>query len=134
MDLLDKIRNRRSVVGVIGLGYVGLPLIIEFGKAGFQVVGFDIDEKKIKYLQGGRSYIKHIPTGEIKALHKSGRFKATADFSLLRDTDCIVICVPTPLNKHREPDLSYVLKTTEIVSKYLRKGHFISLESRDLAI
>ena len=129
MDLLNKIKNRRATVGVIGLGYVGLPLIIEFGKAGFKVIGFDSDADKIRSLYGGRSYIKHIPSREIKALNKNGRFSATTDFSLLSDTDCIVVCVPTPLTKHREPDLSYVLKTTETIAKHLREGQLVVLES-----
>ncbi len=129
MDLLDKIKNRLATIGVIGLGYVGLPLIIEFGKAGFEVIGFDTDADKIRRLYGGRSYIKHIPSREIKGLNNSGRFRATTDFSLLRDTDCVVICVPTPLTKHREPDLSYVLKTAETIAKHLREGQLVVLES-----
>lgn len=129
MDLLRKIENRSAIVGVIGLGYVGLPLIIEFGKAKFAVIGFDLDEKKIKSLNEGRSYIKHIPSKEIMSLKKNRNFKATADFSLLKGVDCIIICVPTPLTSHMEPDLSYVLKTTETIAKYLRKGKLIVLVS-----
>lgn len=129
MNLMEKIKNCSATVGVIGLGYVGLPLIIEFGKAGFEVTGFDRDENKIKDIQRGRSYIKHIPSREIKTLSKRKGFRVTTDFSLLKTTDCIIICVPTPLNKQREPDLSYVLKTTEIISKYLRKRQLICLES-----
>src|SRR5262245_49940806 len=102
MDLMTKIKERTAVVGVIGLGYVGLPLIIAFEKAGFPVIGFDLDEEKIKLLNGGKSYIKHIPSDRTKALLDNNRFRATTDFSLLRDADCIVICVPTPLNKQRE--------------------------------
>jgi len=129
VDLLRKIKNRSALVGIIGLGYVGLPMIIEFGKAGFEVIGFDLDEKKIKKLNEGRSYIKHIPSAEIKLLKKSGHFRATADFTLLKDIDCIIVCVPTPLTRHMEPDLSYVLKTTETIAKYLRKGKLIVLVS-----
>jgi UDP-N-acetyl-D-glucosamine dehydrogenase len=129
VDLLRKIENRSAIVGVIGLGYVGLPLIIEFGKAEFAVIGFDLDEKKIKSLNEGRSYIKHIPSKEIMSLKKSKKFKATADFSLLKNVDCIIICVPTPLTSHMEPDLSYVLKTTETIAKHLRKGKLIVLVS-----
>jgi len=117
------------VVGVIGLGYVGLPLVIEFGRAGFRVTGFDTDERKVQALNAGRSYIKHIPSRDIKELTKKGRFTAAADFSLLRDTDCIIICVPTPLNRHRDPDLSYVLGTTETIAAHLRKGQLVVLES-----
>ncbi len=129
MNLLQKIKNRKATIGIIGLGYVGLPLVIEFSKAGFKVTGFDTDEKKTKYLNKGMSYIKHIPSDKIKTLRKNGNFTATTDFSLLKKTDCIIICVPTPLTKHREPDLSYVLKTTETIAKYLREGQLISLES-----
>jgi UDP-N-acetyl-D-glucosamine dehydrogenase len=129
MDLLRKIENRSAVVGIIGLGYVGLPLIIEFGKAKFAVIGFDLDKKKIKSLNEGRSYIKHIPSKEIILLKKNGNFKATADFSLLKGVDCIIICVPTPLTRQMEPDLSYVLETTETISKYLKKDKLIVLVS-----
>jgi UDP-N-acetyl-D-glucosamine dehydrogenase len=127
MDLLNKIKNRHAVVGVIGLGYVGLPLTIEFGKAGFRVIGFDLDEKKIKKLNAGRSYIRHISSENIKSLNRN--FKATTDFSMLGKTDCIVICVPTPLNEHREPDLSYVFNTTRTIAEHLHKGQLIVLES-----
>jgi UDP-N-acetyl-D-glucosamine dehydrogenase len=129
MDLVNKIKERSAAVGVIGLGYVGLPLLIEFGKAGFEVIGFDLDESKIKALNEGISYIKHIPSDGIKALKKKGNFRPTTDFSLLRNTDCIIICVPTPLTKYREPDLSYVLKTTETIAQYMKKGQLIVLES-----
>ena len=129
MDLLDKIRKREALVGVIGLGYVGLPLVIEFGRAGFRVVGFDTDERKVEDLNAGRSYIKHIPSTRVEELLTGKKFNATSDFSLLGDVDCIIICVPTPLNRHREPDLSYVLGTTDVIAKYLRKGQLIVLES-----
>lgn len=128
MDLPNKIKNRTANVGIIGLGYVGLPLVIEFVKAGFNVIGFDTDEKKTENLNAGKSYIKHIPAEKIKVLNKT-KFTATTDFKSLKRTDCIIICVPTPLNKHREPDMSYVLKTTETISKNLRKGQLIVLES-----
>jgi len=114
---------------VIGLGYVGLPLVIEFGRAGFSVTGFDTDEKKVKALNAGRSYIKHIPSKEIRELRRKGVFTASADFSLLSGTDCIIICVPTPLNRHRDPDLSYVHGTAETVAAHLRRGQLIVLES-----
>ncbi len=114
---------------MIGLGYVGLPLVIEFGRAGFSVTGFDTDEKKVKALNAGRSYIKHIPSKEIRELRRKGVFTASADFSLLSGTDCIIICVPTPLNRHRDPDLSYVHGTAETVAAHLRRGQLIVLES-----
>ena len=129
MDLLNKINDRSATVGVIGLGYVGLPLILEFGKAGFPVIGFDSDGEKIKQLDNGKTYIKHIPSERIQEAKKNGNFRATTGFSLLKDADCIIICVPTPVNKYREPDLSYVFNTTETIAKHLRKGQLIVLES-----
>jgi len=128
MTLLDKIKKRDASIGIIGLGYVGLPLVIQFVKAGFKTTGFDIDEDKIKHLNQGKTYIKHIPDKEVKIL-KTQSFKATTNFSLLKDVDCIIICVPTPLGKHNEPDLSFVLNTTNTVAKYFRKGQLIVLES-----
>src|SRR3990172_6948887 len=129
MDLLNKINDRSATVGVIGLGYVGLPLILEFGKAGVPVIGFDSDGEKIKQLDNGKTYIKHIPSERIQEAKKNGNFRATTGFSLLKDADCIIICVPTPVNKYREPDLSYVFNTTETIAKHLRKGQLIVLES-----
>ncbi len=129
MVLLDKITKRSATVGVIGLGYVGLPLVIQFVKAGYKSIGFDVDEVKIKYLRAGKSYIKHIPGEEVRLLKGNDGFTATTDFSLLKKADCIIICVPTPLGKHHEPDLSFVLDTTKMVAKYLRKGQLIVLES-----
>lgn len=129
MELLNKIHKRSAAVGVIGLGYVGLPLVIQFVKAGFSATGFDLDEEKIKCLHNGKSYIKHIPVDAIKELKKNGSFKATTNFATLKDMDCIIICVPTPLTKQREPDLSYVLDTTRTIAKHLRKGQLIVLES-----
>ncbi len=127
MALLEKIKSRQAKVGVIGLGYVGLPLVIEFAKAGYPVTGFDIDPKKIEILKQGKSYIKHIDSARVAQCGPS--FTPTSDFSKLADMDGIVICVPTPLNKYREPDMSYVFNTAESVAKYLRKGQLVSLES-----
>lgn len=127
--LLQGIDKRTASVGVIGLGYVGLPLVLEFIRAGFPVRGFDLDEKKIRLLKQGKSYIKHIPAENIAAMNKTGRFSPTTDFSEIKTTDCIIICVPTPLNEHREPDISYVISTAETILRYLRPGHLISLES-----
>ena len=129
MVLLEKIKKRSATVGVIGLGYVGLPLVIQFVKAGYRSIGFDVDAEKIKYLQAGKTYIKHIPGEEVRLLKGNSGFTATTDFSLLKKADCIIICVPTPLGKHHEPDLSFVLDTTKMVAKYLRKGQLIVLES-----
>lgn len=116
-------------VGVIGLGYVGLPLAIEFCKAGYRVTGFDIDKGKVEQLNRGESYISYIPTEEIKTLLGTGKFSATADFSRLREVEAIIIAVPTPLSDYREPDLQYVEKTAETVSEHLQQGQLIVLES-----
>lgn len=127
MKLIEKIASKEAQLGVIGLGYVGLPLVIEFCKAGFQVTGFDIDPEKVQLLSQGKSYIKHIDGSRITA-HGS-RFIPTTDFSKLPAMDCIIICVPTPLNKYREPDMSYVFNTTKTIAGNLRKGQLIVLES-----
>ncbi len=127
MDLLKKIKSKKAKIGIIGLGYVGLPLVIEFCKAGFPVTGFDVDKEKVKLLKRGKSYIKHIDESSIKQCIKS--FSPTDDFSELSSMDCIIICVPTPLDKNREPNLSYVFNTTKTITQYLRKGQLIILES-----
>lgn len=143
--LIKKITGRSARIGVIGLGYVGLPLVIEFFKSGFDVTGFDVDARKVKALDRGERYIKHVDitplivgrseklvTGKEKKQQsdpKSGSFRPTTDFTRLEQMDCIVICVPTPLTKYREPDLSYVLETTKTIARYLRKGQLIVLES-----
>ena len=121
MDLMKKIQDRTAVVGIIGLGYVGLPLVIAFEKAGFPVIGFDLDGEKIRLLGEGKSYIKHISSERTMALKEHGRFRASADFSLLRDTDCVVICVPAPLDKQVVPGLDYVVNTTRTIAQYLDK-------------
>ena len=132
-NLLKKIKTKNANIGIIGLGYVGLPLVIEFAEAGFSVTGSDLDEKKVQSLKDGNSYISHIPSREIADIIKSdgtrGRFTPTTDFSLLADMECIIICVPTPLNKYREPDLSYVFETTKTITKHLIEGQLIVLES-----
>lgn len=129
MDLLEKIKSRTARIGIIGLGYVGLPLVIRYCEEGFHVTGFDIDQKKVERLNKGQSYINHILSGKIKELRDKRMFEATAVYSRLKDMDCIIICVPTPLKKNKEPDLSYVKNTTDVIAKYLRKGQMISLES-----
>ncbi|SMO96608.1 nucleotide sugar dehydrogenase [Gracilimonas mengyeensis] len=127
--LLEKIENKTYTVGIIGLGYVGLPLMWTFHKEGLPVIGFDIDEKKINHLHEGTPYIKHLGSEMMKSLADSDRCEATTDFSRLTEADAILLCVPTPLDYHREPDMSYVEQTTETVSKYLRKGQLVILES-----
>ncbi|HEX2865976.1 MAG TPA: nucleotide sugar dehydrogenase [Ignavibacteriales bacterium] len=129
MKLIDKINNQSAIVGVIGLGYVGLPLSLEFAIKGFNVIGFDLDAKKITSLLEKKSYIKHISEEKIKQAAATGRFTSTTDFSRLREPDAIIICVPTPLNEHREPDMSYVINTAETVARYLREGQLVVLES-----
>lgn len=127
--LLECIKNKEAKVGVIGLGYVGLPLAIEFVKAGFQVFGFDIDPVKIEMLSCGESYIKHISEDRIKVLTSLDRFTASNEFGSLAEIDCIIICVPTPLNRYREPDMSFVFDTLRTVARYLRREQLVILES-----
>jgi len=130
MSLIEKIIAREARIAVIGLGYVGLPLVIEFCKAGFLVTGFDVDAAKIERLQQGKSYIKHIDvTLLVSSATSNWSFTPTTDFSKLAEMDCIIICVPTPLNKYREPDMSYVFNTVRTIAMYLKKGQLISLES-----
>ena len=130
-NLLGRIEKRRAVIGVIGLGYVGLPIVIRFCEEGFKVVGFDVDPKKVTSLNKGRSYIRHIPSKVISSLRSASPplFSATTDMGKLKEADVIIICVPTPLTPKREPDLSYVEQTAGEVSKYLRPGQLVSLES-----
>ncbi len=127
--LLKKINDKSAVVGIIGLGYVGLPLGLEFIESGFKVVGFDIDQKKIPVLKAGKSYIKHINGNRIQKAVDTGRFDVTSEFSRLSEADAIIICVPTPLDEHREPDMSYIVDTAETIQKYLRPGQLVTLES-----
>jgi UDP-N-acetyl-D-glucosamine dehydrogenase len=128
ISLVRKIKVKKAQIGVIGMGYVGLPLVIAFCKAGFKVTGFDISKEKVAMLNEGKSYIRHI---DLTDFHRDyvKSFKATADFRALAKMDCILICVPTPLNKYREPDMTYVFKTARTIAKYLRKGQLIVLES-----
>ncbi len=128
-DLLKKIDNKSFVTGVIGLGYVGLPLLNCFVEKGFTSIGFDVDKKKIDILNRGESYIKHIPPERIKQVIRTGNFKATADFSYLSDCDAVLIAVPTPLNKNREPDMTFVELTCNTIARFLRKGQLVVLES-----
>jgi len=127
--LLDKIAARSARIGVIGQGYVGLPLALVFCEAGFPVVGFDVDPAKVSALMRGESYIKHIGPERVAAAVKSGRFRATADLDALRGCDAAIICVPTPLGAHREPDNSYIHKTAREIAKRLQRGQLVVLES-----
>src|SRR3954447_1494820 len=123
------IRRRTSLVGVIGLGYVGLPLVELFVAKGFPVLGLDIDPVKVQRLRAGQSYIGHISAERVAAMNDSGRFEATADFARLADADAILICVPTPLGAHREPDLTAVIATGRMIGRHLRPGQLVILES-----
>jgi len=125
--LKQKILEKTAKIGIIGMGYVGLPLVIRFCEVGFKVYGFDIDENKIEKLKAGESYIKHIDSSNIKRI--SQNFYPTSDFSKLSEVDAIIICVPTSLNKYHEPDMTYVFNTGETIAKYLRKGQLVVLES-----
>jgi len=129
MELLDKITSKSARVGVIGLGYVGLPLLAAFHRAGFHVIGFDVDPAKIEALQRGENYLKHLGETLVRDMKLAGRFDATADFSRLAEADAVIICVPTPLGSHREPDLSYVQKTADEIARRLRPGQLVVLES-----
>jgi len=128
-ELKQKIENKKSIIGVIGLGYVGLPLISAFFNKGFSALGFDVDPSKVDALNAGKSYIKHINSKEVTQWRESGRFEATADASRMAEADVLLICVPTPLSDSRDPDLAYVEQTTEAIAKSLRKGQLIILES-----
>ena len=127
--LYDKIVDHRARIGVIGLGYVGLPLVKTFLQKGFRVTGFDIDARKVDLLNRGKTYIRHISAAELKGFLGRRMFRATADFRGLRDVDAILICVPTPLDGHGSPDLSYVINSTISIAENLRKGQLVILES-----
>ncbi len=129
MDLLQKVQNNSAVVGIIGLGYVGLPLGLEFANKGIQVLGFDLDEKKIEFLSKGKTYIKHISEDKIIRAVSSGKFTSTTDFSRIPEADALIICVPTPLDEHREPDMSYIVNTAKVISENMRDGQIVVLES-----
>src|SRR5271170_6648374 len=116
-------------IAIIGLGYVGLPLCLQFARSGVRVLGLDIDAKKVRALNTGRSYIKHIPASEIIKLVRAGKFSASTDFAKIKNVAAVLICVPTPLKKNREPDLSFVLKTGEAIAPHLQRGQLVVLES-----
>jgi UDP-N-acetyl-D-glucosamine dehydrogenase len=128
-ELLRKIESRQATVGILGLGYVGLPLALAFSKAGFPVLGFDVDDRKVDDLNQGESYITHIDGSAVREAASGGRLSATADFSRLDEPDVLVICVPTPLTTQREPDMTYVVNTAEEIAKSLRRGQLVALES-----
>lgn len=127
-NLIKKIETKEASIGIVGLGYVGLPLMLRYCEVGYKVIGFDIDQTKVELLRSGRSYIEHITGHSIESAIANG-FEATTDFSRASEVDALVLCVPTPLNKYREPDLSFVLDTTDSLVPHLRPGQVVSLES-----
>ncbi len=127
--MIERFRNHNARIGVVGLGYVGLPLLRAAAERGFFALGFDIDRAKVEALNDGRSYIRHISAESIAALRDNGRLSATDDFSRLTEVDAIILCVPTPLTRQREPDLTHVVSTAEAVARHLRRGHLAVLES-----
>jgi len=127
-QLSSKVENKEAIIGIIGLGYVGLPLMLRYNSIGFRVLGIDIDGEKVSKLNAGESYIEHISSEKIKQALTSG-FIATTDFSRAQECDALILCVPTPLNKYREPDMSFVINTTNAIKPYLRAGQVVSLES-----
>lgn len=127
--LLEKIEKKELTVGVVGLGYVGLPLAVEKAKAGFKTIGFDVQEEKVELVNKGHNYIGDVVDSDLKKLVEEGMLKATADFSFVKDVDFIAICVPTPLDSHQQPDISYVKSSTEAISKYLTRETMVVLES-----
>ena len=128
-ELLKKINEKTIAVGVVGLGYVGLPLAVEKAKAGFKTIGFDVQDEKVKLVNEGHNYIGDVVDNDLKELVNNGMLTATTDFSFVKDVDFIAICVPTPLDTHQQPDISYVKSSTEEISKYLTKGTMVVLES-----
>lgn len=129
VELLNKIDKREITVGVVGLGYVGLPLAVEKAKAGFKTIGFDVQEEKVNLVNEGHNYIGDVVDSDLKKLVEAGMLSATTDFSFVKDVDFIAICVPTPLDKHQQPDISYVKNSTIEIAKYMTKGTMVVLES-----
>ena len=128
-DWARKIEEKRVTVGILGLGYVGLPLAGEFASAGLKVLGFDVDEKKVRTLNSGRSIIKHVPHSRVKQIVKAGRFRATTNMARLKSVDAILVCVPTPLTRNREPDMQFIISSSKTIAKYIQRGQLIVLES-----
>src|SRR5262245_14827801 len=127
--LEEKIRTRRARVGIVGLGYVGLPLAVEFAKAGFCVTGIDVSEDKVKRVNAGDSYVGDISSATLAPLVEAGKLRATTDFAAVRDLDTINICVPTPLRKTKDPDMSFIVSSCQEIAKYFHPGTLVILES-----
>jgi UDP-N-acetyl-D-glucosamine dehydrogenase len=128
-NLLEKIERREAQVGIVGLGYVGLPLAVELANVGFKVTGIDLDERKIRAINSGQSYIPDVPTKDVETLTRSGKLSATTDFSIVKTLDTVNICVPTPLRKTKDPDMSYIVSAVESIAEHLHPGLLICLES-----
>lgn len=129
LEIIENIANKNLQVGVIGLGYVGLPLAVEKAKAGFKTIGFDIQKEKVEMVNKGKNYIGDVVNQDLEEIVKSGKLSATSDFSFIKDVDFIAICVPTPLDSHQQPDISYVENSAKEIAKYLKKGSVVVLES-----
>ena len=128
-ELVQGLKQRTVKVGVVGLGYVGLPLVVEFAKAGFSALGFDVDASKVERINNGDSYIPDVPSDQLQEVIASGRLEATVDFSRLTEVATVNICVPTPLRKTKDPDLTFVAAATEAIAKHLQEGQLVILES-----
>src|SRR5690349_8364608 len=128
-ELIQKITSRKARVGVVGLGYVGLPLAVEFAEAGFHVTGIDIQQSKVDSINQGESYVQDVPTATLRPLVESGKLRATADFGAVEDLDTINICVPTPLRKTKDPDMSFIVSSCQEIAKHFHSGKLVILES-----
>lgn len=128
-EILRKIEDKKIIVGVVGLGYVGLPLAVEKAKAGYKTIGFDVQNKKVELVNQGHNYIGDVVDDDLKELVKNGMLKATTDFNFVKDVDFVAICVPTPLDDHQQPDISYVKSSAEQIAKHMTKGTMVVLES-----
>ena len=128
-NLLKKIHDKSIVAGVVGLGYVGLPLAVEKAKAGFRTIGFDVQKQKVDMVNAGHNYIGDVVDSDLSALVAAGRLSATTDFNFIKDVDFVAICVPTPLDEHQQPDISYVESSARSIAEYLHPGMMVVLES-----
>ena len=128
-DLIKKLKDKNATIAILGLGYVGLPLAVVFGEAGFHVTGVDPDSRKVDLLKKGESYIPDVKSEDVAKLVKSGHFTATSDFAILKEMDAVSICVPTPLRQTGDPDMSFIISATEELGKYMHKGMVVVLES-----
>ncbi|MCS5649939.1 MAG: NAD(P)-binding domain-containing protein, partial [Dehalococcoidia bacterium] len=128
-ELGKKIKNKKASVGIIGMGYVGIPLGLEFARNGFTVTGFDKDRDRVKKINTGKQVMKHIPASAMKEFVNKNKGSSTNKFSKIRDMDCLIICVPTPLDEHEQPDMSYVKDASKKIGKNLKKGQLVVLES-----